>query len=431
MEWHGLTTREWATLFWIFVLLCLPFVHRPVWTFLRRLAGMWQIHLTMLALVAWLLSLLFVAHRFGWWNRDLLKDTIAWFVVYGFATVLSSTNAPKEDRFFRRAALSALGLGVLMQFLLNLHTFNIVVELFLQPTVTFLILLGLVSEMKPETRNISRFINWVLLVVGLWIVIATGKGLLDSWRGIDPKQTGLAFAFSVWLPLAMLPFVYVLALYMTYGTIFRLTAFRNDGKKASLRARVAVIYGLHGNLREVNDLPQHWVQYQAISRSRGFREAVRHVREYQWAREHRRQEKEIEAARLVWYAGVKGRRADGSLVDQREFKETKDALRWIETCHVGRYNNRGSYQKDLMETVLFDLTGEGLPAVHGITMKVRKDGQAWYAWRRTPSGYVLGIAMNQGRGNEWLYEGWEPPKGFPGQDRAWGDKPYETPPNWG
>jgi hypothetical protein len=213
--------------------------------------------------------------------------------------------------------------------------------------------------------------------------------------------------------------------------IFSRASFLNDDEEPPVSVRAAMLVGLHGDLLAVNDLPQHHVQYRAISRSRGFREALAHVREYERAREDWRREKEERAARLVQYAGVKGVDDDGKVLDQREIKDTREALRWIETCHLGHYNNRGKYRKDLMSGVLLDdFTRQGLPEEHGITMRVRKDGQAWYAWRRTPSGHVFGIGMNKGRDNEWLYEGEEQPKGFPGSDPSWGDTPYETPPNW-
>lgn len=155
------------------------------------------------------------------------------------------------------------------------------------------------------------------------------------------------------------------------------------------------------------------------------------MRAYKAARDAARREKEEASARLVRNAGVKGVDDDGKVLDQREIKETRGALRWIETCHLGHYNNRGKYRKDLMSNVLLDdFQHQCLPEQHGITMRVRKDGQAWYAWRRTPSGNVLGIGMNKGRDNEWLYEGDEPPQGFPGTDPSWGARPYETPPNW-
>lgn len=436
MDWQELmTTREWAAVFWAAVLVvagvATPFARRAFAPVLRTLFGFWQLQLALAAFLGWAALVCYIGGLLGAWSTALLKDTVAWIVVYGFASVFSAHRAAKEEHFFRRAALAALSVSALMQFVLNLHTFDFVVELFLLPVVTFLVLLEAVAGMDSQTRPVQSLFNALLVIVGLWVVIATARGLVDSWRGIDPEDTGLAFAFSTWFPLAMLPFVYACSLVMAYETVLRLASFRNDGTPPPLLVKAAMLVGLHGDLRAVNDLPQHHVQHRAISRSRGFREALGHFREYERAREDRQRDNAEKAARLVQYAGVEGLDDDGKVLDQREIKETRNALRWIETCHLGHYNNRGKYRKDLMGGVLLDdFTRQGLPDEHGITMRVRKDEQAWYAWRRTPSGHVLGIGMNKGRHNEWLYEGEEPPTGFPGSDPSWGDTPYETPPNW-
>lgn len=434
MNWQELTTREWASVVWAAVLvvagLAMRSVRRAFAPLLRTLLGFWQLQVALVAHLGWAALLCYIADLLGAWDSALLKDTVAWIVVYGFASVFSAHRAAKEEHFFRRAALSALSIAALMQFVLNLHTFHFVVELFLLPVVTFLLLLEAVAGMDSKTRPARNLLNGLLAVVGVWVVIATARGFIDSWRGIDPVEAGLALAFSIWFPLAMLPFVYALALLMAYETALKLSSFRKDGKPLPLAAKAAVLAGLHGDLRAVNELPQHHVQYRAISRSRGFREALGHVREYERVRADRQRQAADRAARLVRYAGVEGLDDEGKVLDQREIKETRQALRWIGTCHLGHYNNLGRYRKDLMSGVLLDdFTSQGLPNEHGITMRVRKDGLAWYAWRRTPSGHVLAIGMTNGR-DEWLYEGEDPPRGFPGSDPSWGDGPYETPPNW-
>jgi hypothetical protein len=433
MEWYVLTTREWAAVFWAAVLLVVgvatPYVRRAFAPVMRTLRTSWQLHVAVVAFIGWVALVCNVAHLLGAWDTNLLKDTVAWVLVYGLASIFSATKAAKDDHFFRRAVLAALSVSAAMQFILNLHTFHFAVELFLLPVVTFLILLEGVAAMEARTHPAQRLVNGLLGIIGVWIVVATAWGLWNSWRGIDPKETGLAFAFSLWFPVATLPFVYALSLVMTYGTVLRLSSFRNDGRAPPLPVKVAMLVGMRGNLRIVNDLPTHHSEYRAIARSRSFREALKNVHAYQVTREERQQEKEAKAARLVHYAGVKGQDDDGKLLDQREFKETRDALRWIHTCQMGWHNNLGHYRRDLM-TILGDFERQGLPAEHGITMRMSKSGQAWYAWRRTVTGYVFGIGANGPTPNEWLYEGEKPPKGFPGHDSSWGDGPFNTPPNW-
>jgi hypothetical protein len=99
MEWHGLSTREWAIIFWASVLLvlgvALPFARSAFAPFLRTLLRFWQLHLAFLALAGWIAGVLYLAHLVGAWNRGLLKDTIAWFLLYGFATVFAATEFVK------------------------------------------------------------------------------------------------------------------------------------------------------------------------------------------------------------------------------------------------------------------------------------------------------------------------------------------------
>lgn len=397
----------------------------------RQIATFWQLHLTFALFLGWVVAVCYGARFLGAWNTHLLKDTIAWVVVYGVAAVFSALRAAKEEHFFRRAVLAAVSVGAFMQFVLNLHTFPLAVELVLLPVGTVLFMFEAVAGMNRKTRSAQSFFNVLIAIFGLWIIVGTARGLLGSWRGIDPKEKGLEFAFSIWFPLAMLPFVYFFSLVLTYGANLSRARFHNDDTPPSLGARMALFLGLHGDLRAVNDLPRHHAEYRAIVRSRSLREGLTHVRAYKHARAQAKRLEEEAASRLVRNAGMKGVDDSGRALDQREMEQTREALRWIQTCHLGHYNNRGSYRQDLLSDVLLDdFARQGLPPDHGITMRVSRDGQAWYAYRQTPSGVVLGIAMNGGRNNEYLYAGERQPNGFPGSDPAWGDRPYATPPDW-
>lgn len=433
MEWDALTTREWASVIWGTVLvvagLATPFVREALAPSARMLLTLWSLHTAVLALLGWVVLVCYLGAQVGLWNWDLLKDTVIWVLVSGVASIFSALKAGKEEHFFRRSVLATLSVAAVMQFMLNLETFALWAELLLQLVVFLLVVFGSVAAIQPETRPVHTVANGALTLLWLMVMIGTARALLASWDDLDAERTALALAFSLWFPLAMLPFVYVLGLVLSYDAVLSRARFHANGAGPKRRVRLAMLMGLHGDLRAVNDLPKHGHQFRAIVQSKTFGDALRSVDAYKTAREEEAREKAAKAARLVDCAGVEGVDEEGKLLDQREVKETQSALRWLHTCQMGRHNHDGRYRRDLLE-LLGDLDRHGLPGDHSITLRVSKSGQSWYAWRRLPIGHVLGIGADGPTPSEWLYDGAEPPKGFPGHDCSWGGRPFETPPNW-
>jgi hypothetical protein len=433
MTLDALTTREWASVIWVTVIvvagLATPFVRDALAPSARMLLRLWSLHLAVLALLGWVVVVCYVGSKVGDWNWNLAKDTATWVVVSGCASIFAALQAGKEEHFFRRSVLATLSVAGVMQFLMGMETFSLWVELLLQLVVFILVVVGSFAGRQPETRPVQVFFYAVLLLIWLWVVVGTVRALLGSWDEIDVEQAALTLAFSFWFPLAMLPFVYVLGLVLAYDSVFRRLAIHNNFRDPPRRVKVAMLVGLHGDLRAVNDLPSRVAHYAPIAQSDTFREALQNVEAYKAAREESHREEEAEAARLTELAGVKGTDEDGRLLDQREVNETRSALRWLHTCQMGWHNNEERYRRDLLD-IVGSLERRGLPREHGITLRVSKSGQSWYAWRRLPIGHVLGIGANGPTPNEWLYDAKHPPKGYPGHDASWGDRPFEAPPNW-
>ena len=92
---------------------------------------------------------------------------------------------------------------------------------------------------------------------------------------------------------------------------------------------------------------------------------------------------------------------------------------------MGWHRNRGGrYRDDLLKMIGDDFTRQGLPKESGIALRVSSDGQAWYAWRRTVTGWCFAIGAAGPPPEQWEYDGPEPPHGFPGRDRTWGERPF-------
>ena len=122
---------------------------------------------------------------------------------------------------------------------------------------------------------------------------------------------------------------------------------------------------------------------------------------------------------------------DGRRLDQREFKETKDALRALATAQMGWYRNRGGrYRPELIEILKPRFEDYGLPPDHGISLWVADDGQSWWAYRRTIAGWCFAVGAAAPPPDQWLYNGAEPPTGPPGEDAAWGERWGLDAKNW-
>jgi hypothetical protein len=135
------------------------------------------------------------------------------------------------------------------------------------------------------------------------------------------------------------------------------------------------------------------------------------------------------AADLVRYAGVKGADAEGRQLDRREFEATRDALEWLATVQSGTYQSKRRYDARARRVFQPGFM-RGLPDEHGINLKVRKDGQAWLAWRRTVTGWLFAVGATGPAPNQWFCDGPELPAGYPGSDQAWPATPFEQGPNW-
>ncbi len=140
------------------------------------------------------------------------------------------------------------------------------------------------------------------------------------------------------------------------------------------------------------------------------------------------------AERQAAAAGTQALDDRGRRLDNREFSETRDALRTLWASAMGWHRQRGRFRPDLVGGVYrtSDFTRKGLPVDHAIQQWVSEDGQEVMYWRTTASGWTLGLALSAegDRFGEYLFSAPKPPSGPPSEgESGWGGL-FETPPDW-
>jgi hypothetical protein len=379
----------------------------------------------------WIGLELWAGARLHVWNASLIPDTIVWVAGTAIVLYFRLNKAVDDPAFLPKTVKGTLEVAVFAEFFLNLFVFRLLTELAIQIVVGSIVMLAAFSEQKPGLQRAQGVLNGLLAVIGFCFLGYTLVQLYRHWQELDGHALFLQFALPVWLTLGILPFIYVLSVYVVYDWAFRGVNWATPGWKARWRTRLALITAFRLKRHELRSLT--WYGIRRVAEASGYSASRAVIAEFRQEQRAKAQAKREAEERFIRYAGSNATDDRGRRLDRREFRETTEALTFLGTCQMGWYRNQGGhYRADLLRIVGDDFTRRGLPKEHGITVRVSDDGQAWYAWRRTVTGWCFAIGAAGPPPDHWEYDGPDPPRTFPGKGAEWGGGPFrdEANRNW-
>ena len=430
--------RELAALIWVTAFVLWAFSKKSVREAVVGVVRAFlkpQILLPLAAMLAWVVLELWVGVRLALWSPALAKGTILWTL--GSAAVLlfncAQLDSDRDDlHFFRRTILATVGVAAVVDFFVNLSVLSLPLELGFQIVVAIPSLVVAVADKKAEYRSVKVLCERVLTVIGVALLALATRQVYLDWHRLDAREVMLDFALPAWLTVGLVPFLYLFSIYVAYDAVFHRIGRENTGRWSRCRSRLALLSVMHFRAGSVRKLAGYWYFTKKLGEAQTFSGARGVVTEFLDTLSREEQAKIDEEERLRRYSGSQELDDEGRRLDRREFAETTNALHWLATCQMGWHRNRGRYRRDLLRVLGDDFTRHGLPTESGITLHVAADGQIWYAWRRTVTGWCFAIGAAGPPPDQWTYDGPEPPGSFPGKDPSWGSGPFadEVNRNW-
>jgi hypothetical protein len=361
-------------------------------------------------------ALIAAAQQVGLWNSSLVKDAVAWFLLAGLLLLFRFTKTYEDRRFYGRTLRGLIGVSVAVEFFVSLSSFSFAAELLLLLAIVLLALFSAVAGVKPKTRKVKSIADGLLAILGLIVIGGTAVTLVSTWATLDKGKLALSFLLPLWATIGCLPFVSLFGLYANYQSKFgQINWAAPKDRRARRRSKAALLLTFRMRNRALGAFTG--ADARELTSAKSWGEA-RRVLAYQRAVVRAQEtDEDLAAERLRRFQGVEGTDWEGKQLDQREFEPTKLALDRLAMFHRARHEN-GRYRADLME-VVGGLLSDDLPEDAGITMTVHKKGRSWFAWRRTVTGWCLGVGAAGPPPDQWSYEGPEPPLGFPRAGTAW------------
>lgn len=239
------STREIAFVFYLLLIIIFVFVKdsiRPSVISVIKLALSKKLIIPFIGMCLYCILLVHFSTFLPFWNWIYIKDVIIWFLFAGVSFCYNAINSNLEDNYFRNIIFDNLGLSVLIGFFISTFTFNIFVELILQPVIVFFILIQAMSETKEEYKQVKELLDWIIGILGLIILLFTIKEAIVTYSEHSIIDTIVSFFIPIVFSLLYIPIAYLFALYSKYEIVFmRMSFMEPKDKKIKRQHRYAVL----------------------------------------------------------------------------------------------------------------------------------------------------------------------------------------------
>ncbi|WP_432284183.1 hypothetical protein SLT36_20570 [Aminobacter sp. BA135] len=274
-----LSNREIATLIYLGLLLAAvifwkkgrPLAHDVVRAFFfPKLALIWLSMSLYVAACVWLLAWLSL------WDWPNLKSTLLWWLTVGFTCIFEAQQLKDKPYALRKLVRDAFTLSAIILFIAELVSFPLWVELLMLPSLVFLTLFIAVGEHQADKPGMPRVLNLLrglqtlagLIILGFSYWLVAGR-VTDFWSLDTLREFGLPLL--LWL--MFVPFIFLLAVYMTYEEAFIHLQTRPRQTSIIRYARWRALLAFGWNIDGVKRLARD-IRGRDIADKQGIKEAI-------------------------------------------------------------------------------------------------------------------------------------------------------------
>ena len=209
-----------------------------------------------LMLIIYVELIIFILAISSFWNLSFLKDSISWFIFAGIPLVFSFQKVNSEKNHFKSILSSSIKGIILVEFIANFYSFTLVAELIIIPVITFIGIMQVMSEFKPEHNQVSNFLKTIMGIIGLTIFGLMVYRISQNFSDFLNINTLKTFMLPIVLTILTLPFLYFVALYSIYQTMILRMSRRLKKKKHKRYLKMKLIQNFHINRPKLRKFQQ-------------------------------------------------------------------------------------------------------------------------------------------------------------------------------
>ena len=223
--------REIAIGIWLFVVTLLSLLSKSIRKiFLESFPELCKLFFSRWILIplglaaGYIVLVVFILQKIGFWNSGLLKNTIFWCI--SVPIVLMFRILPQDENSFWNAIKDNFRVTAALEFIVAFYTFSLWVELLIVPVTTVLVIMQAVAEGKKDYKPVEKLLSNFLSLVGVSLLIYATYKLVADFANFARPEILSNFSLPVLLSVLFLPFLFIFAIFANYDREFRLLELR-------------------------------------------------------------------------------------------------------------------------------------------------------------------------------------------------------------
>lgn len=200
-----------------------------------------------LSMIVYVMSIILILTLIEFWDFSLVKDSLFWLVFAGFPLFMKITELKNSNHFAKEILKASFKGIIIVEFLSNFYTFNLIIELFL---IIFLTLVNILPIFKPD-KILEKFASNVNMVLGFIVMIYISYNLYQNIFGFLNLKTLKSFVLPVILTISIIPFLYSVVLLDLYRIMYRRMSMDLKKQKLKWYLKYKLLVAFKLNLRDL------------------------------------------------------------------------------------------------------------------------------------------------------------------------------------
>ena len=255
--------REISFAIWLFIIVIFSLIKKDIRISLSNVIKTFfgkKIFSAYLIMSIYVFLLLLILYNLKFWNFNLLKETIFWYLGVAFVSFIYANKVNQNEYYFKNLLKDNLKLIVVLEFITTLYSFSLIIEFFLVPILLFLGMLSAFTEVFQGFRQIKKIIDSLISIVGLCILLFALYKIITSFNSFANEDNLTSFLLAPVLTFLFIPFIYFFALLMSYEMFFVRLGFFIKDKQELKYAKWIILFSFNFRLRHLNKFSQQYYQ---------------------------------------------------------------------------------------------------------------------------------------------------------------------------